>query len=53
MCFLFYNFNLIKEGHLPLVAHLLYDKLVVLVSKSKAYSIHPFSSQALVFDVNV
>ena len=53
MCFLFYNFDLIKEGFLPLVAQLLYDKSVVLLSKFKAYSIHPFSSKAVVFYVNI
>lgn len=53
MHFLFYNFDLIKEDFLPLVAQLLYDKSVVLFSEFKAYSIHPFSSQALVFDVNI
>lgn len=42
MRFLFYNFDLIKEGYLPVVAHLLYDKSVVLLSESKAYSIPHF-----------
>lgn len=50
--FSFLQFWFNKEGYLPVVAHLLYDKSVVLLSESKACSIHPFSSQALVFDVN-
>ena len=53
MHFLFYNFDLIKEDFLPLVAQLLYDKSVVLLSEFKAYSTRPFSSQALVSYVNI